>query len=115
MTEERRKFLRINDTSMVSYTVVNALLGMGTRLKNVSESGICIPSMHAMAPGICLEVTLHFSQHIKPMKVVGKVIWNKPRAGDIKYPFELGIVFTKISPVDQEKLLHYIKILSPRE
>lgn len=104
---ERRKYIRISDSLIISYRALNAFLRSGSRTKDISQTGICLPIPQRLEPGALLELEIHLREFEKTIVVTGKVVWIKERK-NAQFPFEAGIEFIKIDPSDRDKIFSYI-------
>lgn len=87
---ENRKAVRLNASLEVSFRKLKALMRSGGRIKNISETGICMPLTQQFEVGSALEMEIR-SMHFKsPVKAVVKVAWVK-QTNNPKFPFEAGL------------------------
>jgi len=108
--DEKRKSPRIRTSAVVSYKVQAARLAGGSRIKDISETGICIPSKVYFPVDSILELEIRSDDLEKPIKVLAKVvrIANRDKG---KFSFEVGLLFLGVPP-DQFDILHgYIRRL----
>ena len=106
--DERRQYIRIDKSTAVSYRVLEQFLGSGSRSKNISEGGICLPLHQRFGVGVVLELKIHLAELSQPILAIGKVVWLEEKKEDVNFPFELGIQFIKISPADKNKIITHI-------
>jgi len=105
--QEHRQYIRINRSLVVSYRLINQLIGIGILSKNVSGGGICLPVFQRLEPHAILELDIHLSDSVKLAKIIGEVIWIRER-DDVQFPFEIGIKFIKINPSVRDKISDFI-------
>ena len=106
--DERRKYIRIDGSTAISYRVLKQFLGSGSRSKNISEGGICLPIHQRFEIGVVLELKIHLAELSHPILAVGKVVRLEEKKQGVNFPFELGIQFIKISPADKNKIIAHI-------
>jgi len=106
--EERRQFVRIDDSTKVRYQVIKSFRLVTSHTENISEGGIRLPILQRLQPGMVLEVELYFPQHSKPAVVTGTIVWIK-EVGDLKFPFVVGIKFLSVDQASLNKIRTYIQ------
>ncbi|MFA6216628.1 MAG: PilZ domain-containing protein [Candidatus Omnitrophota bacterium] len=105
--QERRNKIRINASLVVSYRLLNTVFKTASRSKNISVTGICLPFPQRLEPGRFLDLEIQLLDFSDPIKITGKVIWIKA-ISSAEFPFQVGIEFVTINPVDQDKLFKHI-------
>ncbi len=93
---------------VVSYKVKNTCLAGGLRLKNVSETGLCIPSKHYFPIDSLLELEIRSDDLKEPIKALARVARVTDRS-DGKFRCEVGLVFLDLPLVKQNMLQDCIK------
>lgn len=106
--KNKRKNARIRANLAVLFKVKNTLLAGGSRIKDVSETGMCIPSKHNFPVDSLLELEIRSDDLQEPIKASAAVV-RVTRRNDSEFPYELGIIFLDI-PFDKWKMLQdYIR------
>ncbi len=107
--EDKREYIRIDDTIKVWFRIIEPAAGHGTSLsKNISEGGIALPTNQRLEKDTILELWINLERTAKPIIATGKVAWLKENTPS-KYPFLIGIKFIRISPSDYDKLKSYLR------
>lgn len=106
--ENRRKHVRINKSLEVSFHKAKDFLRSGARNKDISESGICLPTAQYFPVGSILEVEISLVDFKAPVKVVARVMWVAKKDNS-QFPFEVGLEFLEILPAQRDMLRDYIK------
>ena len=107
--EEKRKYIRVDDTIKVWFRIIEPPAGHGTSLsKNISEGGIALLTNQQLEKGTVLELWINLKEMANPIIATGKVAWLKDNYSD-KHPFLVGIKFIKISPSDYDKFKNYLR------
>jgi len=101
--EERRHYLRIGRWAAISYTTRSAQFKSGSRASNISEGGICFPTVGRFDPGTVLDMEIRLEETQAPIRAMAEVIWSKARE-DSRYPFEAGLRFVDIDAGLQDKI-----------
>lgn len=109
MTEEKRKFLRLNILTDIVYTKVALADKQKLSLaKNISQGGICIICYERMQESDVLDLRIYLPQEKTPINALGRVVWIKEfvigddLSGGKRY--DVGIEFMKISKQDGDKI-----------
>jgi len=105
--EEKRKSPRVKTAAVVSFRVQASRLAGGSRVKDISESGICIPSKTYFAPDSIIELEIRSDDLMEPIKVLAKVvrIANRDKGN---FPFEVGLIFLELTPAKRYMLHEYL-------
>lgn len=106
--ENRRKHVRINKSLEVSFRKARDFMRSGARNKNISESGVCLPTAQYFSVGSLLEVEISLIDFKAPVKAVARVMWIVKK-DDGNFPFEVGLEFLEILPAQRDMLRDYIK------
>ncbi len=106
--ENKRNKVRVKVNSVVLYKIKGALLGGGSRVKDISEAGACILSKHNFPVGSLLDLEIRRDDLKEPIKISAQIVRAVNR-DDGQYPFELGLVFSNLSSIKQETLQEYIR------
>ena len=102
----RRTGIRVSATPVVSVHEVDSDFVGGSNGKNISETGLCIPLTHELAVGSSLELEICSLDFGARVKAVARIAWVAPRDG--KFPFEAGLEFLNLGPIDREAIQYYI-------
>lgn len=94
--ENRRKSPRVKANLVVSFKVQTSRLVGGTRIKDISETGVCIPSKHYLPVGSLVEMEIRADDFKEPIKTMGRVVRIVNR-NDNKFQFEVGLEFVNMS------------------
>lgn len=105
--EERRKYVRIDNSLSVSYRVLKSYLTSSSHSRNISEGGISLPINHKFDPGVVLALKIQIIEWDISIKAVGEVVWIK-ELKDAAFTFLTGIKFIEIDPEGYAKLRKYI-------
>ena len=112
---ERRKNIRVNCNLDIRYNLVSARekAGMDSVSRDISAGGTKLILEQKMSPGSLLEMDVALPQEKNPLKVTGKVAWQREIPGDIKKDgirrFATGIEFVRISHADRQRLSQFVK------
>ena len=104
---ENRQSIRVNKSLVVSYRIKNQYIGSGSRSKNISIIGICLPSFQNLEPRVILELEISLGEDKKPIKTIGEVMWVR-RQDNEQFPFEVGIKFVKMDDSTRNKIIDFI-------
>ena len=104
--ENRRTGIRVSATPIVSVHEVESDAVDGSNGKNISETGLCIPLTHRLPVGSSLEIEICSLDFGASVKAVARIAWVAPREGP--YPFEAGLEFLNLGPIDREAIQYYI-------
>lgn len=102
----RRAGIRVSATLSVAFHEVESGYPDGSGGKNISEAGLCIPLTHELPVGSSLEVEIRSLDFGASVKAAARIAWIAPRKG--AYPFEAGLEFLNLGPLDLEALQYYI-------
>jgi c-di-GMP-binding flagellar brake protein YcgR len=100
--ENRRQHIRVSKSLEVKYRILNGFLRSGSRSTDVSKGGICLPIIQRLDSGTTLELEICLGEMTKSIEAIGEVVWLSHRKGG-QFPFEVGIKFIKIAPIDIDK------------
>ncbi len=106
MTEERRRFIRIDKGIDFSYKIrASQDLMEKAVTKNISPGGIRALVNKAVKKGTWLELRLYLPTLKDPIPCTTKVIWT---ADEKEGRIDVGIKFEEIDPEMKNKFLEYI-------
>lgn len=109
--EEKRKYIRLPDSLIIRYRVVNTFLRSSSRSKDISEGGVCLSSSQRFNLGTSLELKIQLQEFAEPIIVIGEVKWLK-ETGNAQLPFLLGVRFIKIDLRERDKLCEHLQRIS---
>jgi Tfp pilus assembly protein PilZ len=112
--EDKRRYIRVNKSLTIGYRPLKSFYRSGSRCKNISEGGICLPIFQSFEIGTQLELEIVSEESPRHITAIGKLVWIT-RKEDHEYPFEAGIEFIKILPDELDKLRVLIKTLVKKE
>jgi hypothetical protein len=105
--ENKRKSARVNANLVVLVKVKNARMARGSRIKNVSETGVCIPLSHYFPVDSLLDLEIRSVDLMNPIKTSARVVRVVNRDNG-EFPFEMGVVFLDIPIPNRNMLSDYI-------
>ncbi len=106
--KERRKYSRIKKSLKVEPCSLDYLLKGNFLSKDISEAGMCILSPYTMEIGETVELAVHLPDCEEPVVCFGKVV-RRNEIEDERFPFLLGIKFTKIDMAAHDKLCERLR------
>jgi c-di-GMP-binding flagellar brake protein YcgR len=112
--EERRQYIRIKRSVVVSYRIVKQFLGSGSRTKDICAGGICLPVFQMLEPHTILDLEISLPDSINPIKATAEIVWVGKRE-DAQFPFEAGMKFLKIDLSGRDKIFNYVTRESQKE
>jgi len=112
--ENRRQQIRISKSLEVKYKIADGFLKSGARSFDISKGGIRLPTIQRLRPGTILELEIKLSEVADPIIAIGEVMWLSPRKQG-EYPFEVGVKFIDIAPIDSEALRNLCKDIEKKE
>jgi len=112
---QRRQFFRFECTIPVEYRVVESMndnesekSAMKTSVtRDISGGGVCIKLEEGITLNKMVEGNLILNE-IKKVHFFGWVVRSSKRTEDIKYGFEIGVLFKKIENSDKEAIISFI-------
>lgn len=112
---ERRRFVRIPFWFITKYRVYPYEGGSATEFcgglgRNISVGGICFEAEDSFPVKTVLEIELDMPALDHGVRVVGKIVWARPKAKEPHYIY--GLAFTKIEPEDIEAVKKIIDAFS---
>jgi len=114
--EEKRKSIRVRGSNLtVLFKVKNARLAGGSRIKDISEIGLCILSKYHFPVDSVLEMEIRSDNLKEPIKTLGRVV-RIVNCNNSKFQFEVGIVFLDLSLANNRiTLRNYIQRFMTQE
>lgn len=107
-TQERRKRVRLNKTTMITLCPSQYLLRTNALSRDISEDGICLVSPYKIDIGQTIELSIHLPEFKKPAFVVGEVV-RRNETDDPQYPYLMGIKFITITPSVRQQLQEHMR------
>ena len=101
--QEKRKYLRINKSMVVSYAISRNFLKSGSRSQNVSLGGMALPTIQRLEPGTILDMEIQLEEEKKAVPIMAEVVWSQ-RKVDSRYPFEAGVKFFEVNDFDRDNI-----------
>jgi c-di-GMP-binding flagellar brake protein YcgR len=110
--EERRKFIRLNALTDVSYTKHPPKEKIKLSLaKNISTGGICLIVYEEIKKSEILDLKIYIPEGKLPVNAIGRVAWVKEFIiGDASQGkrYDVGIEFIKIKKEDIDRINKYV-------
>jgi len=104
--KERRKFIRIDEQTAVSYSVMPNYKSERKLTQDLSLGGIKFISDHFMPVGSILKIEIRLKHIPKVINAVVKLIWIKAIFNDEQY--DVGVEFVHIDREDLEFMHDYL-------
>ena len=119
MTEERRRFVRLDTRLDASYSVLPSGKMEGSATKDVSGRGLCLFTTQVLASGTRLQVSMKLPDRDRPVNFTAEVIWSERYEmigkTERRQAVETGVRIVEIAPQDQDTLMqHVILSLQPQ-
>jgi len=105
--DDRRKSARKDANLKISFRKMKHYLFSGSRVKNISEIGICMPVNINIPVGSLLEVEIVFDEINTSMYALARVVRVDERDNS-RYRFDMGLEFLNLTPEKQNTLRDYI-------
>lgn len=111
--EERRKYIRVPDSSQISYKCISKEHVDEQLTKDVSQGGIRFVVHDFVPKDSYLKIRLTLSKTSASFEAMVRVVWTKR----IPYRdgYELGVEFVDISPQAVQHLVNYIKVFLEKQ
>ena len=113
MTQEHRRFARLDTKLPVTYRVLPATTFRGTKTKNISGGGICMLVNEPLSPGTTLEVMVKLPSRGDLVMFTGEIVWCRPNTTQPARSIEAGIRFVSINPADRQAILQHVILNLP--
>lgn len=107
MMEERRKFIRIPDTSQISYRVISEEKIGEYSARDISQGGLRFFVHDFIPKGSLLKVRITSSKKVFSFGAVAKLVWIKEVPHSEEY--EVGVEFINLPKNLVEYVINYIK------
>lgn len=101
---EKRRYPRYDKKLNVEYSTLGlASVESSSVTKNVSKAGLRLQLSRLIKKGDALKIRVSPSDRSSgPITAMGKVVWTKESDS---FEFDAGLRFTRISPIDAERLV----------
>lgn len=109
--KERRKYLRLEASVEVKYTVIGKPGAIKVFSKNISAGGLCLLLDKQLAANTPLQLQIKIPDLKDPIPALARVVWQQSfeSAGDDpKVYFRTGVEFTGISDFDRFNINRYV-------
>ena len=112
---ERRRHPRISVDLPIEYLRLDNFPGpRNGRAANASEGGLLVFLPELLQVGQMLKIMIYFSiPKIQSVDLVAEVVWIDIPIGGKPAEYRAGLRFSEISQEDQQKLTHFLKMISP--
>jgi hypothetical protein len=101
---DKRKAVRVRANIVANFKVKAVRLAGGSRVKDISEVGLCLPSKHHFDVNAILELEIRAEDLQEPVKTTARVVWIR-NISSSKYNFEVGLEFMDMLPA-QKNVIH---------
>ena len=108
---EKRRFLRLNSTVEIQYTILGKELqeDVKTKTKNISAGGLCIIAHESLEKDYILGISIYLPGEALPITAKGRVVWIKPfQIGKEEQHYDVGVEFTEIDTEDRKKIDQFV-------
>ena len=105
---ERRKFERFHIPVDVEYEVPQCSIEGVTLTKDISITGMSLPTAMKIDEGEKLELRIKLPKDSNPIYVSAEVVWVKLPQVETDDDYELGLKFTRINDIDKSRILEYV-------
>jgi len=109
--QERRRYIRVNKSTIVRFKIPRNYLGMSSRSEDISEGGLRLTVLQRLEPGMLMELNFYLQEATEPIKTKARVVWQDERK-NIYFPFAIGMQFVDITPLDRAKIRDYVNKVS---
>jgi len=110
---ERRKFIRLNSSVEIQYTVLDegANQGIKTKSRNIGSGGMGFVASQKLENNKVLGLSIYMPGELMPIIAKGRVVWASPFESARSKGFDIGSEFLEIAPEDRKKINSYIHSL----
>ena len=106
MLLERRRFERFKTAIDVEYEVPQCSIEGTSLTKDISISGISLPTSMKIDEGEKLELRIKLPRDSNPIYASAEVVWTQPSKSESDH--DLGLKFIRINDLDKSRILEYI-------
>lgn len=109
---ERRRYVRFNDEIKIRYNLLpNPHNPSTSKTFDISKKGLCLITYEKLKKKSYLELELDVPGSLKPLKLVGQVMWLKELKNHDamdRRVFYVGIRYSKMNPESEAMLLMHL-------
>lgn len=105
--EERRKFVRVPDTSQVSYKVISEERLGEYIARDISQGGLRFFAHEFIPKGSLLKIRISSNEKVFSFEAMAKLVWIREIPDNDKY--EVGVEFIDLPKNLVEYVINYIK------
>lgn len=102
--ENKRKSIRGCVSIKVSYRKAEGFLASASRIKDISETGLCIPLDLNLPVNSLVELSIPFEDFNSSIKTLARVVRITPRNDNSGHRFDVGLEFFEL-PVHQRNMI----------
>ncbi len=102
--ENKRKSARGSVSIKVSYRKAESILVSASRIKDISETGICLLLDLNLPLDSIVELNIPFEDFKSSIKTTARVVRLSPRSGNSGPRFEVGLEFPDL-PIPQRNMI----------
>jgi c-di-GMP-binding flagellar brake protein YcgR len=109
--KERRKYVRLEASVEVHYTVIGQPGAIEAFSKNISAGGLCITAKEEIVSETPLQIQIRIPDLKDPIRALARVVWQKKREAAVEGSetgYDTGIEFTGISDFDRFNINRYV-------
>ena len=105
---ERRKYKRKLIKLDVEYDMSSDQRWLESQSRDIGAGGICLITKDAIEIGKSFDMKFYLPDQEKPVKVIGKVMWNEKIDNEGSAAFYNGIQFIRINKTDKELIMKFV-------
>ena len=106
---ERRKYKRKLIKLNVEFDMSSDQRWFESESRDLGAGGICLITRDAISIGKSFDLKFYIPDKEKPVKVIGKVMWNEKVEDEKITAFYNGIQFTRIDKADKMLILKFVE------
>ncbi len=109
--KERRKYMRLEASVKVKYTIIGKPGTIKVFSKDISAGGLCLLLDEQLAVDTPLQLEIKIPDLKDPIHAIARVVWQKgfeSAGAEPKAHFTTGIEFTGINDFDQFNINRYV-------
>lgn len=106
---ERRKYTRKLIKLDVVYDMSTDQRWLESQARDIGGGGICLITKDAIPIGKSFDIKFSIPDKEKPIKVIGKVMWNEKAENESESIFYNGIKFINIHKDDRELIMKFVE------
>ena len=109
--KERRKYMRLEASVKVKYTIIGKPGTIKVFSKDISAGGLCLLLDEQLAVDTPLQLEIRIPDLKEPFHTIARVVWQKgfeSVGAEPKAHFTTGIEFTGISDFDRFNINRYV-------